>query len=91
LDISGKRVYSLVPMTSKPPTSRIEFRRGPSLLLGPSSIRTHVIDTLFHIGHTRDDAAALWTAATTDPGAHGDRARQLIGRATEIQIIVDFP
>jgi hypothetical protein len=74
-------------MTGKPDMSHIEFHHGESLLFGPS-VRTFVVDTLFEIGLEKEKAAALWTAATTDTGPDGDRARQFIERATNIGITI---
>jgi hypothetical protein len=75
-------------MTSTPATFRVEIRHGRRLLFGPS-VRAAVVDTLFEIGHSAEDAAALWTAATTATGPHGDRARRLIEEATDIRITVE--
>ena len=75
-------------MTVTPAAPKVQFRHGRSLLFG-SSVRARVIDTLFEIGRSADDAAALWTAATTDAGPHGDRARRVIELATDIRITVE--
>jgi hypothetical protein len=75
-------------MTAKQAYLRIRFQHGRSLLSGPS-VRAFILDTLFEIGHSREVAVTLWEAATADPGAKGDRARQAIERATEIRIIVE--
>ena len=74
-------------MTEKPTISKIEFHHGQTVLT--AGIRTFVIDTMFdRIGQSPDAATALWTTATTDPGAHGDQARQWIERVTGIRITI---
>jgi hypothetical protein len=57
-------------------------------LFGPS-VQDFVIDTLFEIGRSREEAATLWATATTDPGPDGEQARQLIEQATEIHITIE--
>jgi hypothetical protein len=91
LIISSKKIYNLL-MTDAPRKLRVEFRRGPGLLSGPSvlaGLRSFVVTTLFEIGRSADDAEKLWTTATTDPGPEGDAARALIEQATKIQITIE--
>lgn len=75
-------------MTETPRNLRVEFRKGPSLLFGPS-LRSFVVTTLFEIGRSADDAEKLWTAATTDIGPEGNAARKLIDQTTHIQITIE--
>jgi len=72
-------------MSSKPHPLKVQFHIGDHLLLG-SNIHAFVTDTLFEIGRSPEEAAALWTAATTDPGPAGATARHLIEQATSISI-----
>lgn len=60
-------------MTIKPAVPKVQLRYGRSLLFGPS-VRALVIDTLFEVGRSTEQATALWTAATTDTSPEGDRA-----------------
>jgi hypothetical protein len=71
-----------------PPNVRFEFVHNGTRLNGPS-LRTFILDTLFHVGHTRDAAAALWETAMTDTGPAGERARQRIEQTTEIRITIE--
>jgi hypothetical protein len=74
-------------MRSKPLFLKVQFHHGNRQLFSPD-VRAVVIDTLFGIGRSREDAAALWQTATTDPGPQGARARHLIEQATDISITV---
>jgi hypothetical protein len=75
-------------MTSKPDAPKVQYHHGRSLLFGPS-VRKISVDALFETGRTTEQAAALWTAATTDTGPVGDRARALIKVVTDIEITIE--
>jgi hypothetical protein len=68
--------------------SKFHIHLGRAFLCGPS-VQGFVIDTLFHIGRSREEAATLWAAATTDPGPDGEKARQFIEQATAIRITIE--
>jgi hypothetical protein len=74
-------------MTDKPDVLKVQYHLGRSLLFGPS-VRALVLDTLFEIGRSTEQAAALWKAATTDTGSEGDRARSLVEQVTDIRVTV---
>jgi hypothetical protein len=72
----------------KSSVTKIQYRRGRSLIFGPS-VRALIVDALFETGRSTEQAAALWTTATTDVGPKGDQARSLIEQVTDIKIAVE--
>jgi hypothetical protein len=72
--------------TEKCLSSEADLYLGQTLLFVPVA-RSHILDALMKLGCATEDAARVWTAATTEPGPDGDRARLMIERATNIQIV----
>lgn len=52
-------------------------------------MRTTVVEAFAELGRAREEAAALWHAATTDVGPAGESARRAIQVVTDIHIYIE--